>query len=492
MNLQSGNETYIFNTDFTEGGIEQLNVQFAAPNADKIYNLPAIEFRYADNKLIPMKNASSTYSNNVNFDPHIHIGFAIRSNLAVYLTNPVTDMQLTITDTNFIAQVFWAGGDAEFFNYDFTTYPNIASLFDEINANQLDFDIEYRAMLWSRYDEKFIVNDGEQFQITIGTGSLQTATFSMTAGVLTSGINPATAASAGDTLAVSINHEASQTITFPTKTNTGIETAAMIQRLFRSLNADSYENQPAYSNFTCTFSGTYSLASGIMGTDSAVFVTGGTLQAPLNLSGFSYGSGDVFNNYFVTNAELISKFSSFTDVTFTNDGGFLHIESDTAGDAITITTNSLATRLGFYNDNLISNPANDLSTVACSSFQNVSAITIQSVLYEVLRGYENRGNITASFNKTDNIRLIARTADVDARRTYIPIRISLVSTRETEIDAQLSAVLYTSRWNEVIKRLNKASGSYFKVGAKKLSIVTSEATIIENEVKIADIESMLS
>ena len=492
MNLQSGNDIFTFNTDFTEGGVEQLNVQFSAPNADKIYNLPAIEFRYADNKFIPMKNVGSLYSNDVDFNPHIQIGFAIQSNLTTYLTNPVIDMRITITDTNFIARVFWSGGDDEFFNYDFTTYPNISELFDEINTNQPNFNIEYRAMLWSRYYEKFIVNNGEQFQITIGTGSLQTATFSMTAGSLTSGISPDESTISGDTLTLAINGEVAQTITFPSKTNTGIETAAMIQRLVRSLRATAYENQPGYSNFTCTFSGTYTLTSGNAGSGSSVNVTGGTLSTSLNLLGLGNGSGDVVNNYFVTNAELISKFSSFADVTFSDDSGFLKIVSDTAGDKITITSNSLATRLGFYNDNLTSDPAFDLMTVASSSLQNVSSMPIQGVLYEVLRGYENRGNITASFNKTNNVRLNARKTNVDTRRMYIPTRISQVNLRSSTIDSQLSTALYNSRWDEVIKRLNKSNGSYFKVGEKKVAITISEEKIIENEAKIADMEAMLS
>ena len=55
----------------------------------------------------------------------------------------------------------------------------------------------------------------------------------------------------------------------------------------------------------------------------------------------------------------------------------------------------------------------------------------------------------------------------------------------------LTTILYSNRWTAIISRLNKKNGSYYKVGEKKVSITSAQQSIIENNLKISDIQSLL-
>jgi len=493
LNLRISSASYIFGAVFTEGGTEQLQVLFLAPNNDRIYNLPAIEFRYADNKYIPMNNASLIYSNNVLFELFIQTAFSIKSNVTNAFGHAIIDTKLTITDTYISSVVYWSGGDAEHFHYDFSTYPTIKQIFDVI-VN--DYPTDYTttlglAMLWSKKPETFLINNGEQFQIKVATGPTQTITFSVFPAILSSGASPSIAAIVGDTLTLSINGEPAITIAFPMSTNSGTETAAMLQSLVRASIAASVNNQLGYSNFTCAYSGVYTLMCGTSGVGSSINVLGGTLSTKLVLTGSVSGSGAVSNNTAITTATMVSLLSSFTGVTVSSDNLFLKFTANNAGDKIEIISNTLTNRVGFSSGNLISDPVTELASVNCTSMQNVSNQSIQLAPFNVLRGYENRGNITANFTITDNVRLNARLNDVVIRESSITTRLSQMTSRIPAIESLLTATIYTDRWNEVIKRLNKKTGSYYKVGEKEQNIINEQNMITENNTKIAELQAML-
>jgi hypothetical protein len=263
----------------------------------------------------------------------------------------------------------------------------------------------------------------------------------------------------------------------------------MIQSLVRSLIAINPDNQLAYSNFICTYSSNYTLICGIYGSSSSVNVSGGTLSSKLNLSGSGSGSGIISNNFAVTVAQLISVMT-FSNATVSNDSSFVKIQADNSDEKIEIVSNSLSNRIGFYNENLSSDPSNEYTTVNCNSLIN---ITDESILSDLLvnKGYENRGNIIATFDITDNIRLNNRLADIITRKNYLSTRQSQVTSRLSAINSALSIANYNDRWIEVIRRLNKKTGSYFKVGDKQLAIIRSQQSITENNSKIAELKAML-
>lgn len=402
------------------------------------------------------------------------------------------NMQITITDAYISSVAYWSGGNSEHLRYTFTTYNNIKSLVDVIDS---EFSSDYavnigKATIWSRKPEKYQINHNEQFQIRVNNGSIQSTTFNLTQGQLV-GVNGRTQANEDDTLILSLNGETAKTITFPVSTGTGIETATMIQSLVRSLIATNPENQLAYSNFTCTFSAnSYTLKNGTYGSGSSIQVSGGTLAPMLNLSGSNTGTGQVANNYAVTITQLISAIS-ITGATISNEDSFLKIQANNPDEKLEIISNSLSNRLGFYAENLTSDPKVEFADVNCKSIINVTSQTIHLVTYIFEKGFENRGNITAIFSITDNVRLNARLPQVTSRQSYLATRQSQITSRLSTINSALSPTLYNERWTEVVKRLNKKTGSYFKVGEKYLGIIRSESTIAEKQIKINEMKAML-
>ena len=265
-----------------------------------------------------------------------------------------------------------------------------------------------------------------------------------------------------------------------------------LRREVRLLEASNIQNQPAYTNFVCTYNGYYGLVSGIQGTNSSINITGGTLQGVLKLgSNETAGTGDCANNYFVSIAEILAA-SSFT-IPISSDGGFIKIEATSADDTnvLEITSSSFASKLGFYDDNLISDPETEFVDVACSSLENISGQSISSD-YDVLRGFEDRGNIVAGYFIVDDSLIDVRKTAANTRHPYIATRIPQVTARESAVVAALTPALYDVRWDEVDKRLNKKNGTYYKVGEKELQIVRSQEQIIENEQQITEIESLLN
>jgi hypothetical protein len=439
-------------------------------NQDKIGSLSYV----SDNDIVLSAVAELNYSTPTNDTGHV-----------------ITDTKITITDTFISSKVYWSTGNIEHFHYDFSVYSNIKSLIDVIKN---DFTTEYdisigKATLWSRKKEKFQINNGEQFQIRVNNGSIQSVNFNLSRAQLSSGSNAQVVAVSGDTLTLSLNGEISRTITFPTPTSTGLETAAMIQSLVRSLIASNSENQLAYSNFICTYSSNYILTNGIYGSGSFINISGGTLSSKLSLTGSSNGSGPISNNMAVTAAQLVAVLV-FPGVTISSDELFLKIQANNADEKLEIISNSLSNRIGFYNENLISEPSNEYTTVNCNSLINITDETISSD-FIVNKGYENRGNITAIFYITDNIRLNSRLTDIIERKNYLSTRQSQITSRLSAINSVLSITNYSNRWIEVMKRLNKKTGSYFKVGDKQLAILRTQQSIIENNNKIAELKAML-
>lgn len=384
------------------------------------------------------------------------------------------------------------------------------------------------------------------------------------------------------------------TITMPIATTNGNHTAYMIQLLVRALLADNVENQPAYTNFVCVYqNGRYYLISGTGGTTSSVHVISGNLKTKLKLgSNETIGTGDVVNNYFTTYSEVQSKLSMISGMTVVNDNSHIKL---TSSDKIQIISTPLATRLGFFGDNLEIDPEVDLTDVACTSLQRtlnptdvthsvyvyvpihihspipfvvflpanqlhtsatyamkfgdvvqVSSSTsmlpsplqpgvdyyvIEQPLYTpniirlaasaidafnnvpitllttgggflnihpsllpyaVNRGYENRGDITATYYITDDSLINTRRPAVVTRISNITVRQAQIPARETEIIAALTVPLYSDRWNEVKKRLNKKTGPYYKVGEKEKAIDRSRQQIAENNATIVEIQAMLA
>ena len=84
-------------------------------------------------------------------------------------------------------------------------------------------------------------------------------------------------------LSLSINGEAAQAITLPSGA-VGATMAAAIQAAVQALSAVNPVLQAAYDEFTCVFSGDkFILTSGMVGDNSAVVVSAGTLATALNL-----------------------------------------------------------------------------------------------------------------------------------------------------------------------------------------------------------------
>jgi len=102
----------------------------------------------------------------------------------------------------------------------------------------------------------------------------------------------------------------------------------------------------------------------------------------------------------------------------------------------------------------------------------------------------NGSGTHASWQVSCDTDKLARQSDITARLSFLSTRSSQITSRSLIIQLQLSS-LYSSRWSKVVNRLNKKSGSYFKVGEKELGIISSQQTIIENNVKIAQIQAML-
>lgn len=493
MNLQPSS-TIITTSQFTEGGTEALSFIISNPNNEKLYNVPNIECRYNSGKYLPVKNLSSLYSNNINIQLQEAVAFVIRTQMTNYvdqfaILRTVTDVKINVTSTYMSTVVYWSGGSEQDLYYDFTIYTTVKSIIDDIIINHTDYEVYFVSELWSRSKQKFTTYNGDQFSIKIGSGAIQSVTLAMTEGLSVSDSVPAIIANVGDTLTLSVNSEPNKTITFQTATTDGNQTASMIQQLVRLLSASNVENQYAYTNFICTYQGgLYYLISGSKGSASSVNVTGGSLQSALKLGmNETVGTGICSNNYFTTANEIVTMLSSITGVTVQNNLSFIKFISN---DKIQIISNDLATNLGFYDDNLISDPIIELQNVPSSSLVRLNDMTIFNVLFNVNKGYEYQ-NINVTFNVMNDVKINDRLAIMTSRMNQIAIRLAQIPNRITQINSQLTPTLYNDRWNEVVKRLNKKTGSYYKVGEKQIEIITTQQSIVENNNKIAELQAML-
>jgi hypothetical protein len=491
MHLRQETET-ISKTVFGEGQTTQVTVYATSTgHNDRVYDRPAVEFRYSDNKFLAVRNMTSTYGSSVNYKLQEKIGFTLRTNMVTFTTpdlivHAVTNVKVTITPTQLFTTVYWSGGQANDLQLLFSSYPHISDLIAAVTAA---YSTSLLNEIWSRYSEKYTLFNGDQFSMQVGTYVLQTITVSCTNGSSISDTSPAEFAASGDTIILTISGESAKTITFPWATYNGADTAAMIQNLVRLLVANSVENQPAYTNFICTYSGTYNLYSGSAGTNSRVNIIGGTLQTPLKLGTVeTVGTGPFTNNYFVTAVEAASILS-FTGVTTTADLVPRFIKF-TSTSTMQITSNDCATRLGFYTDNLSSAVNIELQSVASSSLQRIVNDSIYFFDRRLLRGYEYK-DLTATYNVTDNINMNLRLSQIADRTSYIGTRQTQIVNRIPVIETDLSPTLYNERWTEVVNRLNKKTGSYYNVGQKELSIFNAQNTIVDNNNKITQIQTML-
>jgi len=492
MNLQNF-ETYITSSEFTEGGSQPLTFSFSNFNNEKFYyTYDNFDVRYVSLQYLPVKFENPMYSNFVTFTLQHAIAFLIKTDMIEFIdefnvTHTVDNVMLTVTNTYLSTTVIWDTGSQQDLFYDFSIFTNVKSIVDDILVNHLNYTIELKNELWSKIKEKYVVFNNDQFSIKIGLNPVYTKTIVCSQGRSISQIAPAIVANESDTLILSINSETNKQITFYKSTSTGAETAKMIQDLVRLLSSDDVENQPAYTNFACIYDGgLYYLYSGTSGTDSLVNVIGGSLMLPLKLGTNEIsGTGEFSNNYFVTIAEIISMFV-FSNVLVENESDYIKFVSN---DRIEIIQTSLSSRLGFSTI-LISDAINDLQLVPSSSLQTTYE-TIFMAFAEIDKGYQNNNISMTLFTKNDvliNNRLLV----VNNRINDILLRLSQLPNRILEVNSLLTPALYNSRWNEVVKRLNKKTGSYFKVGEKQLETSNIQQLIIENNTKIAELQQMLS
>ena len=480
----------ISKTVFGEGQTTQVVVSTVGVNDDRIYDRPAVEFRYDDAKFLPTKNMTPTFRNSVNYKLQEKTAFSLLTNMPTFTTpdtivHIVTDVKVNIDATKLWTVVYWSTGSAIDKQFFFTSYQHINDVITAFSSSA--YSLSTKNEIWSRYTEKYVLFNGDQFLIHV-SATLQTVNISCTNGRSISDSSPSEVGTAGGTIDLSINGESTKTITFPWATNNGSDTAVMIQLLVRLLVADSIENQPAYTNFTCTYqSGTYNLYSGSSGTNSRVNVTGGTLQADLKL-GFSeiVGTGQFSNNYFVTAAEA-AIILNFPGATTTVDSSYIKIASSFS---LQITSNDCATRLGFYTDNLTADVSVEHQTVQSSSLQRISNVSIFHVTKNILRGYEYK-DLLVTYNVTDDVTMNQRLSQISNRAAYISTRQAQIAGRIPAIEIELSSTLYLDRWTQVINRLNKKTGSYYAVGSKKINIINTQNTIIDNNAKIVEIQTML-
>ncbi len=83
---------------------------------------------------------------------------------------------------------------------------------------------------------------------------------------------------------INLDSDGVQEVTIPPAPATGADIATAIQNAVRAMTANSAARQPAYTNFTCTFTTVYNLASGTTGASSSVTVTN-SLASPISLTG---------------------------------------------------------------------------------------------------------------------------------------------------------------------------------------------------------------
>jgi phage tail sheath protein FI len=126
-------------------------------------------------------------------------------------------------------------------------------------------------------------------------GTETPGTAAPTSGISRSADNPATTLP-GDSRVIVLNLDGDgpRPITIPTSAATGADIASGIQAAIRALTATTAGNQPAYTNFTCTFETPaspalpfYRLTSGTSGVNSSVVVT----DALTPSAGISLGAG---------------------------------------------------------------------------------------------------------------------------------------------------------------------------------------------------------
>jgi hypothetical protein len=484
--------TVIPTSSFSEGGNEVLAFSFVNP-PEKLYDTQTIECRYSDNKYLPMHNMSPLFSNSINFKSHFGTAFLITTNMTNYvdqfsISHAVTDVIINITNSYISTIVYWSSGSEEDLHYDYSSYNNVVDILNDIILNYTSYQVSLKAELWSRFKEKFILFSGDNFSIKIGNQPTQTITISATMGSSISDLDPAVIVGIADTLILSINSESSRTITFTTATSNGYETANAIEQLIRSITADNIDNQPAYTNFTCRYNGSlFYLYSGTSGTLSSVNVSDGTAKVALKLGlNELTGTGLFTNNYSVSTNEVISNLSGLVGVIVSNDNSYIKFS---ANDKIEIISSDAASRLGFYLDNLLCNPTINVQNIPSSSLIRVNE-SILSVIKSIDKGYENK-SIVLTYSIINNAKMSLRQAEVLSRINDILARLTQIINRILEINSQLTPTLYNDRWNEVVKRLNKKTGSYFKVGEKQIEIINTQQSIIENNNKIAELQAML-
>lgn len=187
----------------------------------------------------------------------------------------------------------------------------------------------------------FALTDGLTLVINVDGAGNDTATFNATAASRTSTTGTYDLAD-GQTLTFSLNGGTVRTATFLTANFANID-AATPQEVVNVLNATiaTYD----MGGVASVSANAVKITSNILGTGSAINVTGGTANAALTFTtGSLAGTGDAVTAAAVTVAELKTLIEGdIAGLTVTNVGGAVQIESDTTGGSSSIVVSATST-----------------------------------------------------------------------------------------------------------------------------------------------------
>ena len=280
--------------------------------------------------------------------------------------------------------------------------------------------------------------------------------------------------------------------------------AAKIQQEVRAIYNSDLKIRSTFADFRCVYyGGSYILLSGNGGTSSKLHVYDGTVNSAAQVLKLSSeyggveteGTGDIANSNFVTVAEIVNKLNSVLTGVVASGPDYVKLTSTVQGDTtrVRVLDCTLAYKLGFdINVNDDSYPLVDLAAVKSVSLINISGGEIQNVVLPVLRGWQtNKGNVEIYFYSIDDQKIQERKALIPSRLSYIPTRKLQIPVRVASIVSSLTPSLYNSRKSKVTTRLNKKTGSYYKVGEKLGQQERNQEAIDVNNQYISDINAIL-
>jgi hypothetical protein len=419
----------------------------------------------------------------------------------------VVDIQATLDSTSFKSVLSLGNSTTRMdlnFNIAVAPYNKVVNLVDAINTSPFYSDATLtKANLISRIAEPYRIENVDTLIVTANGEAPQTLTFHAVHGTSVSGSGGHTRIySSNNRIGISLNGYTRIEITIGAQLS-AYDIAINIQLQVRSIIVpNDSELQAAYSQFTCSYVGTrYYLTSGTGGTGSSVVITdalsnNAAVDLKLGVMNGGYedpGSGNFVNSSFVTKSELESIiYGSGFECDLTSDD-YLKIQSSTTDDTSRIQIAGTAkSKLGFdLNDD--SYPSSDFSNLDTSQLMQFADQSIMSpIMYKVRIGFlSGLGSINVTYYTTDNSQITARLPIISSRLPTIPARLAQITARANTIVSALTPTLYNSRKSPVTVRSNKKTGSYVQVGNKLNQQDNNQSAISTNNGLISTINSML-